>query len=642
MVKPPVLSPGFKEGQGGQKRSGKETDDLTNKHQNEKEKWNISEHQERWKMPETAKFATTTKVIEKKKDNALNDIKFFLDIPNPDKTNIVNIAEEHYAFINAVFVADPNAKFYPTVDSEDLTRKTKPFKQEIDAIDNFPKSDADHRSFFHHYMIKKNRKVRIEERLVTHLSLKEIKDSTFTTLKTRKLWITNEELQRVETTIIGYIFYSDGPMTHITTLERDINALIREYNLTEEQKDRIRDYNKTDDTSLPGVIIRLRDLPLGNTQRIMTEALFIRAPKFLGPLYKEILSAAQVMKRDEIQGEFVPAGAVSAIGEENFKKMMLANNDHNNNIQAILLLNVSEVFLKSTFPNGTNIITNVNDFLLETTGVRSIQPTNKSHEIGKYFAVVNKREIDTAKQELHLRINHAEKATSYEHAFTRPPKIAAGFDPDSSAHKLCFAFKQNLSGKPTVEEMLKNEKQNSIHNAWNRPLFDLRSTSDTLANTQDAPSTQSNTNSETRSGILKNVNFEENTKTTTTQSQISEWDDKSISSTVSQLTQSIAQLESVTQSMAKLAEAQVKQAESQKSLFESKQAEQTQRIKTIEDHIMSSDARFDKMLSILTQMVPKSNPAKQSAEITPAKRSAENSIESKDEQKKINASMEEN
>ena len=94
--------------------------------------------------------------------------------------------------------------------------------------------------------------------------------------------------------------------------------------------------------------------------------------------------------------------------------------------------------------------------------------------------------------------------------------------------------------------------------------------------------------------------------------------------------------------MAKLAGAQAKQAESQKSLFESTQAEQTQRIKTIEDHIMASDARFDKMLSILTQMVPNSTQAKQSAEITPAKRSAENSIEPTEEQKKINASMEEN
>ena len=634
MVKPPVLSPGLQEGQGGFKGSGKETEDITNKYLSESNTKNIANHQERWKMQ--------GKVIEKNKDSTLNDIKFFLDIPNPDKTNIVNIAEEHYAFISAVFVADPNAKFYPTVDTEDLTRKIRPFKQAIDTIDNFPKSDSDHRSFFHHYMVKKNRKVRIEERLVTHLSLKEIKDSIFTTLKTRKLWITNDELQRVETTIVGYIFYSDGPMTHIPTLERELNLLIKDYNLSDEQKERIKEYNKTEDTNLPEVIIRLRDLHLGNHQRILTEVLFIRAPKFLGPIYKEILSAAQVMKKDEIQGDFVPAGAVSAIGEENFKKMMLANNDHNNNIQAILLLNVSDEFLKAKFPNGTNIIITVNDFLLETPGVRSIQPTNKSKEIGKYFAVVHKREIDAAKNELHARINHAENSTSYKHVFPRAPKIAAGFAPDSSAHKLCFEFKKTLSGKPTVEEMLQSETQNPIHNAWNRPLFDLCSTSDTHDSTQAPPSAQSTTNSKTaRSGILKNVNFEENTKTPTTQSQISDWDDKSISSTVSQLTQSIAQLESVTQSMVKLAEAQAKQAESQQSLFESTQAKQTERIKSIEDHIIASDARFDKMLTILTQMVPNSNPAKQSAEITPAKRSAESSIETTADQKKINASMEE-
>ena len=632
MVKPPVLSPGPKEGQGGWKGSGKDTDDITNKHPDDAEKRNIAEHQEKWKKAEVAKFATTTKVINKKKENTLNDIKFFLDIPNPDKTNIVNIAEEHYAFISAVFVSDPNAKFYPTVNTEDLNRKTKPFKTVIDTIESFPKSDADHRSFFHHYMIKKNRKVRIEERLVTHLSLKEIKDSIFTTLKTRKLWITNDELQRVETTIVGYIFYSDGPMTHIPTLERDINALIQDFNLNEEQKERIKDYHKSDETSLPGVIIRLRDLPLGNTQRILTEALFIRAPKFLGSLYKEILSAGQVQKRDEIQGEFVPAGAVSSIGEDNFKKMMLANNDHNNNIQGIQLLNVSAALLKATFANGPNII-NVNEFLLETPGVRSIQPTNKSNEIGKYFVVVNKHNIDTVKNELHLRLNHAEKSTSYEHTFPRAPKIAAGFAPDSSAQQLCFEFKKNMSAKPTVEEMLKNETQNSIHNAWSRPIFDFRSTSETPASSPGTPSTHSNVNSETtKSGILKNVNFAESTKTATTQSQVSEWDDKSIGSTVSQLTQSIAQLESVTQSMAKLAEAQAKQAESQKSLFETTQAEQSQRITTMEDHIRASDARFEMMFSILTQMVPKS---------TSAKRSAENSIEETAEQKKINASMEE-
>ena len=633
MVKPPVLSPGPLEGQGSVQESGKNSEEPTIQHQDEKETGQMTEAQDSWKKTEESKFASTPKTTTKQKDKTLNDIKFFLDIPNPDKTNIVNIAAEHHSFISAVFVADPNAKFYPTVDTEDLNRKTKPFISAIDSVDNFPKSDKDHRSFFHHYMIKRNRKVRVEERLVTHLTMKEIKEYTFTTLQKRKLWITNDELKRVETTIVGYIFYSDGPMTHLATLERDINELIKDFNLNDEQKARIKDYHKTDDLTLPGVIIRLRDLSLGNTQRILTEALFIRAPKFLGSLYKEILSAGQVQKRDEIQGEFVPAGAVNSIGEDNFKKMMLANNDHNNNIQAIQILNVSATFLKATFVNGSTI-TNVNDFLLETPGVRSIQPTNKSTEIGKYFIVVNKQSIETAKGELHLRINHAEKSTSYEHVFPRAPKIAAGFAPDSSAHQLCFEFKKKLSAKPTVEEMLRNETQHSVHNAWNRPLFDLRSTSDTPDLNPDAISTNSNANSEvTKSGILKNVNFEEGTKTPTTQSQVSEWDDKSISSTVSHLTQSIAQLESVTQSMAKLAEAQAKQAASQQSLFVTSQAEQAQRLKTVEDHILASDARFEKMFNLFSQMVPKA---------TPAKRAAESPIEKADEQKKVNASMEEN
>ena len=61
MVKPPVLSPDLQEGQGGYKGSGKETDDLTNKHIDEKEKRNISEHQERWKMPETPPTRKHTK-----------------------------------------------------------------------------------------------------------------------------------------------------------------------------------------------------------------------------------------------------------------------------------------------------------------------------------------------------------------------------------------------------------------------------------------------------------------------------------------------------------------------------------------------------------------------------------------------------
>ena len=632
MVKPPVLSPGLLEDQGSNKESGKNSDAPSTKPNDEKETGKMAEDPNSWKKTEATKFASTTRPTTKKQDKNLNDIKFFLDIPNPDKTNIVNIAEEHYLFLSAVFVADPNAKFYPTVNTEDPDRKTTPFISVIDTIDNFPKCDKDHRSFFHHYMIKKNRKVRIEERLVTHLTMREIRDNTFSTLKNRKLWITNDELKRIETTIVGYIFYSDGPMTHIQTLERDINALINDFNLNDEQKARIQDYHQTDDITLPGVIIRLRDLPLGNHQRILTEALFIRAPKFLGSLYKEILSAGQVQKREEIQGEFVPAGAVNSIGEDNFKKMMLANNDHNNNIQAIQIFNASETFLKATFANGSKITT-VNDFLLETPGVRSIQPTNKSTEFGKYFVVVNKHAIKQAKGELHLRINHAEKSTSYERVFPRAPKIAAGFAPDSSAHQLCFEFKKNMSEKPTVEEMLKNENPQPVHNAWNRPIFDLRSTSETPASIQDAKSTQSIAMSEaTKSGILKHVNFEEGTKTPTTQSQVSEWDDKSIGSTVSQLTQSIAQLESVTQSMAKLAEAQAKQVASQQTLFETAQAAQSQRLESVEAHIMASDAKFEKMFNLFSQMVPKA---------TSTKRAAEVQIEKDAEQKKVNASMEE-
>src|SRR5210317_2134273 len=119
-------------------------------------------------------------------------IEFFLDVPTPRDADNVNIANLHHEFAQALFAIDDSLTIYPTA------QQTTPFKPLISRIDDFPNSDSEHRSFFHHYSMNRNRKIRIVMKITAPMNLAKIKKAIYPTLQRNRLWITNDSLPKQE------------------------------------------------------------------------------------------------------------------------------------------------------------------------------------------------------------------------------------------------------------------------------------------------------------------------------------------------------------------------------------------------------------------------------------------------------------
>jgi hypothetical protein len=135
---------------------------------------------------------------------------------------------------------------------------------------------------------------------------------------------------------------------------------------------------------------------------------------------------------------------VAKIGEDNYRRALIANNDYNNCIRVIELLYMhsSHFDLSVTYNGNTG---KIGDWFKDSPFIIDVQPTNRSEEIGKYFVIVEEQQIAHARCEVAslLRVfQHNQEA--YGNHYPRFPCIANGPLADGAAERSANLFPRNL------------------------------------------------------------------------------------------------------------------------------------------------------------------------------------------------------
>jgi hypothetical protein len=229
---------------------------------------------------------------------------------------------------------------------------------------------------------------------------------------------------------------------------------------------------------LPQVYINIRTIKHGNVNRVETEAPAILANKPYSRLMKELVSQIPF---DAIGYDIVPCGMVAKIGEDNYRKALLANNDYNNYIRSIEVLYLHESHFDVTV-NYNNESGKIGEWFNNAPLIIDVQPSNRSDEIGKYYVIVEDKNIAQARKEVAalLRIFQSNPEAHGNH-FPRFPCIANGPLSDGaterSAESLAKKFATLQSDHPPA-----TQKGSDDLTAWtpsrNECVFDWQSTRD--------------------------------------------------------------------------------------------------------------------------------------------------------------------
>jgi hypothetical protein len=260
---------------------------------------------------------------------------------------------------------------------------------------DFPKAGSAHRAFFRRHV--NQRDTIVYHVLTTSISIDELKKRLILTLQAHNLWMTNDSLKAKEMSVIAFLWKAPTQMLHRPTFAKKINEYLSKMELSYEQGNLLK--HASDDEALPElpqVYINIRTIKHGNVNRVETEASAILANKPYSRLMKELVSQIPF---DAIGYDIVPCGMVAKIGEDNYRKALLANNDYNNYIRSIEVLYLHESRFDVTV-NYNNESGKIGKWFNNSPLIIDVQPSNRSDEIGKYYVIVEDKNIAQAHKEV--------------------------------------------------------------------------------------------------------------------------------------------------------------------------------------------------------------------------------------------------
>jgi hypothetical protein len=395
------------------------------------------------------------------------ELAFTLKIPN----STANLGKVHKAFIDDLFRATENeATLLPSND------RTTPVPDSIREPKDFPKTDPDHRAFFRRHA--NQRDTLVFHTIITSLSIDELKKRMLLNLQANNLWMTNESLKSKEMAVIAFVWKAPARLLHRPSFAKKINDYLGKIELNFEQQSLLKRASEDAELpELPQVFINIRSFKHGNTNRVETEAPAILAPKSYSRLMKELVSQIPF---DAIGYEIVPSGMVAKIGEENYRKALIANNDYNNCIRVIeiLYMHKSHFDLTVTYNNETGTI---GDWFTNSPLIIDVQPTNRSEEIGKYFVIVEECHIVQARREVAalLRV-FQNNDDAYGSHYPRFPCIANGPLADGAAERTAESLAKKFASLQADTMIPNSQKPAEELTAWSpsrsEVVFDWQST----------------------------------------------------------------------------------------------------------------------------------------------------------------------
>jgi hypothetical protein len=214
---------------------------------------------------------------------------------------------------------------------------------------------------------------------------------------TNKIWIKYNQSESLQTSTLGFFQGVHPRATHRDRLAFHLDEA-NQVEMTEAERKKIKQLIPATkkrahdgETQRPDIKLEVVTCTIGygnGPGRIKTNAFQICVPLKIRLEIKEILT--QLGSKEQIpDGRFIPYGLIQTVGAEVYKKMLRMQNQFLEDFRMIPIFGITptalEHIINVDFTDGTKQNLPVREFLLMQEGIKGIETTNRSDNLGKHF-----------------------------------------------------------------------------------------------------------------------------------------------------------------------------------------------------------------------------------------------------------------
>lgn len=305
-----------------------------------------------------------------------------------------NLASTHLAFLKKLSSVIRGEVYYvPT--NEVIDPKPSAFS----LLDDFPKTETEHRAFFHRKetTLRSTNQISIKllHCLITEDNLSMVKKKLLPWLQANRLWMTGETLKKEEISVIAWASGAHADMVHKKSLTEKLNQAMARLQLTHEQQTHAQ---KLGLTGLPEVFATKRLIQFGNgDKRVSSEVVAVCCVNQYAEFAKNLL--VEIPSTD-IGFELIPIGFHLLASSEEYREFLMHNNDVTLDLRGITVVNLHPSAWDLPMRQDPMSSGNFNGTLLQYLSaleiIDSIQPTDNSEKSGRWIFIVEDGNFATA------------------------------------------------------------------------------------------------------------------------------------------------------------------------------------------------------------------------------------------------------
>ena len=445
---------------------------------------------------------------------------------------LVNLYKSHKGFVTKLFELTqgdahliPTAYFEPEDDDDADTRSP------IVSADSFPATDRLHRLFFRRQFDYKERSTTIRIHHSVHMkeTTKDVKEKLLDYLQEHSLWMHGGDLLSIETSNIGWLLGAHHTMVYRPAIVKRLNDLVATLpkRVIAEQIE-LHGGSEDDAKKLPTLFVNKKLFHFGiENSRVSTQALAVTCVKNRVRLMKELLA---LIPESKMPFPFIPMGMATITSVADYKKLMILNNDKQNELQGITVKGFSAEILDYvlTYDNDEMDEGNqeeripVHKFFTDHKSIVSIEPTYFTPSQGRFIFIVYQSTFLEAKEVIENFCNKTFKIIydtfadreAYKRKYGSYPKVldsaSAGGAVASLSARLCEMLKstestggKTLSTAPTTWAQRAAPRMIFEKNSHFPDLGATKNKSTTTSNPPPAASVESNSASSSLSTVAK-------------------------------------------------------------------------------------------------------------------------------------------
>ena len=387
----------------------------------------------------------------------LTPIKIEFSVPGTQTA--FNLNKSHHAVLKLLQAKDPTLEIVPS----------KEGKAQFSDLLQFPANENDYNALFAHAVDKQPttaRKVIVAHSLVTTMKFSDLKFQNaplMAYLLANKAFLQYNKSETLQTAALGFFQRVHPRVTHRDDFAYDLAEAIH-LEMTDAERAKIatlvpttkkRDHSgEVEETDLKLEIVT-RTIGFGNgAGRLKTDAYEVCVPLAIRLEIKEIL--IRLGSKDLIpDGRFIPYGLAQTAGTEVYKNMLRLQNIYLGDFRLVPVFGLTHQALDHVInvdftEDGNQRPMTVREFILMQPGIKRIESTNRSDDLGKQFLISDAAGILQARAFVDTVIKQLYESGNIPTAYIleqfNPPR--RGDAPRTTAHFQSYAATLANLGNP--------------------------------------------------------------------------------------------------------------------------------------------------------------------------------------------------